>query len=78
MTLFFANYSKNPHWEVTVAGNSTSKNVKKLTAMHEEMKTAIKSTQQATSHHLNNKKLKGLTLEREDKVYFSTRNLHLK
>ena len=49
-----------------------------VTAMYKQMKTAIESAQQVTSHCLSNKKLKGLTLEREDKVYLSTKNLHLK
>ena len=61
-----------------VAGNSTSTNIKKLTAMHKEMKTTIESAQQATSYHLNNKRLKGPTLERGDKIYLSTKNLCLK
>ena len=76
--LFFANYSRHPHWEVTVAGSGTSTNIKKLTAIHEEMKTTIESAQQVISHYLNSKKLKRPTLEKEDKVYLSTKNLHLK
>ena len=78
MTLFFANYSRNPRWEVMAAGSGTSTNVEKLTAMHEEMKTAIESAQKTTSHHLNSKRLKGPTLERGDKVYLSTKNLRSK
>ena len=78
MTLFFANYSRNPRWEVMAAGSGTSTNVEKLTAMHEEMKTAIESAQKTTSHHLNSKRLKRPTLERGDKVYLSTKNLRSK
>ena len=51
-TLYFVNYSRNPCWEATVAGSGTSTNIKKLTAIHEEIKTAIESTQQVTSHCL--------------------------
>ena len=78
MTLFFANYGRNPRWEAMAAGSGTSTNVEKLTAMHEEMKTAIESTQKTTSHRLNSKRLKGPTLERGDKVYLSTKNLRSK
>ena len=78
MTLFFANYGRNPRWEAMVAGSGTSTNVEKLTAMHEEMKTAIESAQKTTSHRLNSKRLKGPTLERGDKVYLSTKNLRSK
>ena len=77
-TLFFVNYSRNLCWEATAAGSGTPTNIKKLTAMHKEIKTTIKAVQQATSHHLNNKKLKEPTLERRDKVYLSTKNLYLK
>ena len=78
MTPFFANYGRNPRWEVMAAGSGTSTNVEKLTAMHEEMKTAIESAQKTTSHRLNSKRLKGPTLERGDKVYLSTKNLRSK
>ena len=78
MTPFFANYGRNPRWEVMAAGSGTSTNIEKLTAMHEEMKTAIESAQKTTSHHLNSKRLKGPTLERGDKVYLSTKNLRSK
>ena len=77
-TPFFANYGRNPRWEAMAAGSGTSTNVEKLTAMHEEMKTAIESAQKTTSHRLNSKRLKGPTLERGDKVYLSTKNLRSK
>ena len=46
--------------------------------MHKMMKTTINRAQNTTTHRLHNKRLKGPTLERGDKVYLSTKNLHLK
>ena len=76
ITLFFVSYSRDPHWEVTAAGSGTLTNTEKLTTIHKEIKTMIESTQQVTSHRLNSKRLKRPTLERENQVYLSTKNLH--
>ena len=75
-TLFFANYRRNLRWQATAEGNVVD--VSKLTAMHEMMKTTINRAQNTTTHQLHNKRLKGPTLERGDKVYLSTKNLHSK
>ena len=46
--------------------------------MHEMLKTMIDRAQNTTAHRLHDKRLKGPTLERGDKVYLSTKNLRLK
>ena len=46
--------------------------------MHKKMKTTIDCAQNTTAHQLYNKRLKGPTLERGDKVYLSTKNLRSK
>ena len=75
-TLFFANYGRNPCWQVTVGGNIV--NVDKLAAMHKMMKTTIDCAQNTTTRRLHDKRLKRPTLEKGDKVYLSTKNLRLK
>ena len=46
--------------------------------MHKMMKTMINCAQNTTTHRLHDKRLKGPTLERGDKVYLSTKNLRSK
>ena len=75
-TLFFANYGRNPQWQVTAEGNIV--NVDKLAAIHKMMKITINRAQNTTARQLHDKRLKGPTLERGDKVYLSTKNLCLK
>ena len=48
ITLFFANYRRNPQWQATAEGNIV--NVDKLTAMHKMMKTTIDHAQNTTAH----------------------------